>query len=186
MRRCLPLMAALLFLLPPSAAQARWRGQLEAADNRFESGFDIIIPMGFGGRFGVNLDNPVLDSTHLRVGMGFNYSHGRPGDPKLDGLNPFAVIYNGGYPIFYSGLAVDLNLWGPLEAELTGGLTVLEFETRADGESYPSYGFMAGPALRLDPERDNPLTARAGVLFISDFAGARPRLMLDVGPTLTW
>ncbi len=189
----LAMLAALSLVLatPTQAAQGRWSGM---PDNPMETGFETMGYWGFGGRFGANLAAPVLDSVHLRFGASMTSAELRGDRLVGQSMNPFEMAYRMHDFVGYAAPAVDLDIWGPFELELTMGLAmvadgppILEDGTAmAQEDDGPVLGVIGGPALRFDLEKDNPVCARIGVLAVSDIGWRYPRVMLDIGPSFTW
>jgi hypothetical protein len=163
---------------PSHAAVAHMAVQPE---DTWKFGIEILGYWGFGFRGGYSLDHPVIDAVNLRVGgtLPFRYKEGLA---WRHGVVPYDLGGNPGPLTPYLASAVDLNLWGPLELELTGGLALIHVAW--DDDLYR--GFTAGAALRLDFEADVPVTFNAGALVQTDACWCAPRVALDIGPRFTW
>jgi hypothetical protein len=175
------LLPVLIFAPPAQAASRSWSPPL---DDPFKFGFEILGYWGSGIRGAWSPDVPVVDSVGLRVGATLPFRF-QEGSHIRHGIypNPYdRDVWSAGPLTPYFAPMVDLDLWGPLELELTAGFALIYVPWSIG--PYP--GFTGGAALRLDFEEDVPVTFNAGVLVMSDACLCAPRLALDFGPRFTW
>ncbi|MFH1466302.1 MAG: hypothetical protein ABIO70_18100 [Pseudomonadota bacterium] len=173
------LLAALLVTPAAEASASRWT---RPPEDPFKIGLEVVGLTGGGLRLGYTFDHRVVDSLNLRVGFAAPMYYWEGSHRRLGGLTPFADLAFADWLTPWLAPALDLNIWGPFEVELTAGWALIGTE-----QAHLFYnGFIGGAALRLDFETDMPVSFDAGVMVASDTCFCAPRVILDVGPRFTW